>query len=189
MRVVAGTYGGRTLTAPKGDHARPTSDRVKESLFAILRADLQDAVVLDLYAGSGALGLEALSRGARHATFVDRNPKSIAAVRANLRALGVPAEAASVVRSTVMAWLNGRSPAEAACDLVLLDPPYDTPDASAAMQTLGDHAALADDVTVVVEHARSADIADVYGRLERTRTQRYGDTSLSFFRRRQHDTP
>ncbi|MAF12598.1 16S rRNA (guanine(966)-N(2))-methyltransferase RsmD [Candidatus Poribacteria bacterium] len=181
MRVVAGTYGGRTLTAPKGDHARPTSDRVKESLFAILRADVPDAAVLDLYAGSGALGLEALSRGARHVTFVDRNPRSIAAIRANLRALDVPAEAATVVKSPVMAWLNGPSPTEPTYGLVLLDPPYDTPDASAALQTLADHAALSDQVTVVAEHARNANIADVYGRLERTRTQRYGDTSLSFF--------
>jgi len=161
MRVVAGTYGGRTLTAPKGGHTRPTSDRVKESLFAILRDEVCEAVVLDLYAGSGALGIEALSRGARRATFVDRNPKSIAAIRGNLRGLRVAPEVVTVVKSTVNAHLSGPSPADDAYDLVFLDPPYDTPDAAATLHALGgDCESVADDVTVVVEHARDADIAE-----------------------------
>lgn len=185
MRVVAGVHGGRVLAAPKGGHTRPTSDRVKESLFAILRDEVVDAAVLDLYAGSGALGIEALSRGASHATFVDRSAQAIAAVRANLRTLRVPAEAVTIAKSTVMAYLNGSRADTPAYDLAFLDPPYDTHDTADVMAALGggDVPLLADTATVVIEHSRSAVVADVYGALERVSVRRYGDTSLSLFRR------
>ena len=92
MRVVAGTYGGRKLVAPAGSETRPTSDRVREALFSVLGATVDDARVLDLFAGSGALGIEALSRGARSAVFVDSSRKAIRAVKANLAALGIEAD-------------------------------------------------------------------------------------------------
>lgn len=133
MRVVAGTARGRRLVAPKGDLVRPTTDRVKESVFNALGSldVLQGADVLDLFAGSGALGIEALSRGARRATFVDDHPRSIAALRTNLAATGL-AERAQVVRADVLAHLA--APPGAAVDLpaaqdegpllVFADPPY-----------------------------------------------------------------
>ncbi len=121
MRVVAGLYGGRRLVAPAGSATRPTSDRVREALFSVLGTSVQGARVLDLYAGSGALGIEALSRGAASAVFVDHAPKAIAAIRANLDALGIEA---AVHRMEARAALRPPPTAAAAYDLVFLDPPY-----------------------------------------------------------------
>jgi len=121
MRVVAGRYGGRRLVAPPGSATRPTSDRVREALFSVLGAAVEGARVLDLYAGSGALGIEALSRGAASAVFVDRSARAIAAIRTNLEALDIEAE---VRRMEARAALR-TAPARAdAYDLVFLDPPY-----------------------------------------------------------------
>ena len=122
MRVVAGRFGGRTLVAPRGRSTRPTSDRVREALFSILGADLvEGAWVLDLFAGSGALGIEALSRGARHAAFVDSSPAAVAAIRRNLSVLGVEAE---LRRQDALAYLRSAFRDARQYDLVFLDPPY-----------------------------------------------------------------
>jgi 16S rRNA (guanine966-N2)-methyltransferase len=121
MRVVAGRYGGRRLVAPPGSATRPTSDRVREALFSVLGGSVQDARVLDLYAGSGALGIEALSRGAASVLFVDRSPRAITAIRANLKALGIDAD---VRRLEARAALRTASARADAYDLVFLDPPY-----------------------------------------------------------------
>jgi 16S rRNA (guanine966-N2)-methyltransferase len=120
MRVVAGMYGGRRLAAPAGSSTRPTSDRVREALFSVLGGSVQGARVLDLYAGSGALGIEALSRGAASVVFVDRSPRAVAAIRANLEALGIDAE---VRRLEARAALRASARGDA-YDLVFLDPPY-----------------------------------------------------------------
>ena len=130
LRVVAGSVGGRHLVAPKGP-ARPTTDRLKEALFASLgRHRIDDAVVLDLYAGSGALAIEALSRGAARAVLVDPDFAAEVAIRANLAALGFE-DPARFVRAPVASFLARRSP-EAPFDLVFLDPPYDTPSTDVA---------------------------------------------------------
>ena len=121
MRVIAGQWGGRRLQAPSGESTRPTSDRVREALFSILAPRIEGARVLDLFAGSGALGIEALSRGAAAATFVDSAAAAIRAVRANLEALGIEAE---VVRADARRFLGGASAAARQYDLVFLDPPY-----------------------------------------------------------------
>ncbi len=121
MRVIAGRWGGRRLAAPRGAATRPTSDRVREALFSILGDRVHDARVLDLFAGSGALGLEALSRGAATATFVDSAPAAVTAVRANLEALGGEAE---VRRSDAVRFLRAAPGQTRQYDLVLLDPPY-----------------------------------------------------------------
>src|SRR3954471_15019687 len=120
MRVIAGTDGGRTLKAPPGDATRPTSDRVREALFSILGPRTHDARVLDLFAGSGALGLEALSRGAISVTFVDDTAPAIKAVKANVQALSADAE---VRRQDALRFLAHASQAAAQYDLVFLDPP------------------------------------------------------------------
>ena len=121
MRVVAGSYGGRRLVAPAGTATRPTSDRVREALFSVLGDSVAERRVLDLYAGSGALGIEALSRGAAQAVFVDHSPRAIAAIRANLDGLGISAD---VRRMQARAALKTASARCEAYDLVFLDPPY-----------------------------------------------------------------
>src|SRR5258705_6830845 len=118
MRVIAGMYGGRRIAAPPGSRTRPTSDRVREALFSILGGRVQGARVLDLFAGSGALGIEALSRGAESATFVDDAPAAIKAVRANLGALKATAE---VRDSDALRFLGAASSGAAQYDLVFLD--------------------------------------------------------------------
>ena len=128
MRVVAGVYGGRRLTAPPGRATRPTSDRVREALFSIL-GDIAGARVLDLFAGSGALGIEALSRGASEAVFVESDARAAAVVEANLDALEI---AARVHRRDVFSWLETAAGGEEAFDLVFADPPY-----SSATRTAG----------------------------------------------------
>jgi 16S rRNA (guanine966-N2)-methyltransferase len=119
LRVVAGEFRGRRLQTPEGETTRPTADRVREAVFSIL-GDVSGLAVLDLFAGSGALGIEALSRGAAAADFVDDDPEAVAAIRANLDMLGV---AATVVRRDALTFLAG---AAAQYDLVFCDPPYDS---------------------------------------------------------------
>ena len=120
--MIAGRFGGRRLTAPAGRATRPTSDRVREALFSTL-GDVEDARVLDLFAGSGALGIEALSRGAARATFVDSAPAAVRAVRTNVEALGL-SDAAEVRRQDARAFLRTAQKAHHEYDLVFLDPPY-----------------------------------------------------------------
>jgi len=122
VRVIAGRLGGRRLAAPAGRSTRPTSDRVREALFSLL-GDVGDARVLDLFAGSGALGIEALSRGAASATFVDSAPAAVRAVRANLDALGL-SDGVEVRRQDARAFLRAAKKASHEYDLVFLDPPY-----------------------------------------------------------------
>jgi 16S rRNA (guanine966-N2)-methyltransferase len=119
MRIVAGAYGGRRLAAPAGRSTRPTSDRVREALFSILGAEaVQGARVLDLFAGSGALGIEALSRGAAESVFVDSDPRAVAAIEQNVETLGANGR---VHRRDALAWLKA---ADGTFDLVFADPPY-----------------------------------------------------------------
>jgi 16S rRNA (guanine966-N2)-methyltransferase len=172
MRVIAGTYGGRRLHAPPGLDTRPTSDRVREALFSILGERVGDARVLDLFAGSGALGIEALSRGAREATFVDNAPAAIRAIAANLEALGADA---TVVRAEARRFLGGASHSGRSYDLVFLDPPYRLAasiggDLSAALA-----AVVASGGTVVAESDRRARL-EIDLPLENER--RYGDTLI-----------
>ena len=121
MRVVAGAYAGRRLAAPRGDRTRPTPDRVREALFSIL-GPLDGLRILDLYAGSGALGIEALSRGAREATFVDSDAAAVRAVRSNLERVG--SDRGRVFRADTLSFLRGAARHEDRWDLVLIDPPY-----------------------------------------------------------------
>jgi 16S rRNA (guanine966-N2)-methyltransferase len=170
VRVVAGEARGRRLQAPPGTLTRPTLDRVRESLFnALVSLDaIEGAVVVDLFAGSGALGIEALSRGARHCTFVDRDAVARRVVEANLAATGL-ASRATVSGGDALRWLAG---AAGPVDLVLLDPPYATDDATWA-QLLAGVAAVAPEGVVVIETDRELALEDGWGVL---RQKRYGDT-------------
>jgi 16S rRNA (guanine966-N2)-methyltransferase len=178
LRVIAGSAGGRRLVAPKGG-ARPTTDRLKEALFSMLRPErIVDATVLDLYAGSGALAIEALSRGAARAVLVDRDATAETAVRANLLTTGFE-DQARFRRSPVAAFLAAPI-AEAPFDLVLLDPPYDTPaqEVEAALAALAAGELVALDATVVVERPKSGEPLTLPDRWRIEKERAYGDTLL-----------
>jgi 16S rRNA (guanine966-N2)-methyltransferase len=149
MRIVAGAAKGRRLVAPTGDDVRPTADRVKEALFSSLQPLLVGASVLDPFAGSGGLGLEALSRGAARVTFVERSNAALTALRRNIEAVGL--DGAVVVTGDTAALLRGEGLPGAPFDLVLLDPPYRLPKAQLASLLADLVAHLAPGATVVVE--------------------------------------
>lgn len=171
MRIVAGAWGGRRIAAPAGRDTRPTSDRVREALFSIL-GPLDGLRVLDLFAGSGALALEALSRGAARAVLVERDPAALRAIRANVEALGAPAE---IRRRDARAALGQAREAGETYDLVFLDPPYRRAAALAAELADVLPAVLAPGARVVCESDRRAPLElGLPVRDER----RYGDTLL-----------
>jgi 16S rRNA (guanine966-N2)-methyltransferase len=174
MRVIAGELGGRRLKAPRGRATRPTSDRVREALFAML-GDLAEARVLDLFAGSGALGIEALSRGAAEAVFVERDALALRALRANLDALALGAPRASVRANDALAALRSARRDKETYDLLFIDPPYSQardwgPELTTALPSL-----LGPAARVVVESDRRAPLQ--LG-LELDRERRYGDTTI-----------
>ena len=174
MRVVAGRLGGRRLRAPLGRDTRPTSDRVREALFSML-GPLDGERVLDLYAGSGALAIEALSRGAASATLVERDAPAVAVIRANLEALALGPEEAQVVAGPAQAALRDASRRGDTYDLVLLDPPYR--DAATLGRELSQAlpAVLAPEARVVAESDRRTPLE--LG-LPVVRERRYGDTLI-----------
>ncbi len=177
MRVIAGTARGVELKHPQGS-TRPTSSRLRESLFGILEAaDLDWSSVVDLYAGSGALGIEALSRGAGHCTFVESSRRACAVIRDNLRLTGFE-DASTVVARPIERW---RPDERAAFTLVLADPPYDDPDAWRSIEeAIG--ATLAEHTTMVVEHAaRQTAPATLTGR-PLWRDRRQGDGVVAIYR-------
>ncbi len=182
-RVIAGTAKGIRLTAP-GPGTRPLADRVKQTLFAVLEPELPDAVVLDLFAGSGAAGIEALSRGAARAVFVEKDGGAARVVGENLRRANL-AGRGEVVRRDAVAWLA--DPAGAAAggpfDIVLMDPPYaDTEALVQALELVGGF--LTPDGVVIAKHFwREAPPAQT-GLLASVRERRFGETALTFYRRR-----
>jgi 16S rRNA (guanine966-N2)-methyltransferase len=167
MRIVGGKYGGRRVVMPKDTRVRPTADRVREAWMSILGSELEGAQVLDLYAGSGALGLEALSRGAATATFVELNPPSLHALEQNIASLGV-ADVVTVHRADAMRFAE-RLPL-GAFDVVLADPPY-TADHAARLVALFRRHPFARILSV--EHRSDLE-------LDGGRTRRYGDTAITF---------
>ena len=175
-RIIAGTAGGRRLVVPSGRSTRPSSDRAREGLFSSLQSltDLEGATFLDLYAGSGALGLEAVSRGAASATLVEDDPRALAAIRSNVDALGL---AATVVDVDVARFL-GQEPSP--YDVVFLDPPYDL-DVDPVLAALLPW--LAEDAVVVVERRTRGSRPTVPAGLREERSRRYGEATLWYFSR------
>jgi 16S rRNA (guanine966-N2)-methyltransferase len=181
-RVIAGTARSIRLDAP-GPGTRPLADRVKQTLFAILEPDLRDARFLDLFAGSGAAGIEALSRGAANATFVERDAGAIRAIRANLERTGFGGDdRATVIRADVLGWLRDADrAARAPYDLVLIDPPYDdSATLAAALEAVS--AVLAPRARVIAKHFWRTTLPPLVGLLASERERRFGDTALTFYR-------
>ena len=183
MRVIAGTYRSRPLAAPKGLDTRPTSDRLRETLFNVLAPRIEDAVFVDLYAGSGAVGIEALSRGAREAIFVENAEPALKAIRQNLASLGIKGGYAIEQRS-VHAALKRLAAAGRTTDIVFLDPPYaGASEYENTLSLLGNECAslLAPNGIVIAEHIKKFELLDDYGELHRYRQLKQGDAALSFF--------
>jgi 16S rRNA (guanine966-N2)-methyltransferase len=185
MRVIAGTLRRRTLDAPAGMTTRPTSDRLRETIFNVLAPRIEGARFLDLYAGSGAVGIEAVSRGAQNVIMVERAAPALKIMRGNLEKLGLRS-GVRVEAVSVTAFLKKLRPESTAFvfDIVFLDPPYDAQDEYAlALGLLGGDASrlLAKDAVVIAEHRRKEKLEDRYGTLGRTRVLEQGDAALSFY--------
>lgn len=185
MRVIAGTLRRRTLEAPAGLSTRPTSDRLRETLFNVLAPRIEGARVLDLYAGSGAVGIEAASRGAASVVVVERAEAALRVLRGNLEKLGLR-RGVRVEAAGVGAFLRRIRPGKSAMcfDIVFLDPPYEAAEEYAlAMGLLGGGASglLAEGAVVIAEHRRKQKLDDDYGVLRRMRLLEQGDAALSFY--------
>jgi 16S rRNA (guanine966-N2)-methyltransferase len=181
MRIVAGLAKGRRIEAPKGMDVRPTTDRVREALFSSIAFRLQGALVLDLFAGTGALGLEALSRGAAAAVFVDGARRSIEIIRRNIAACGFGSQSKVIERDALVALHQLKSLGHI-FDLVFLDPPYQGPMLEKALHALDKEALIAKDALIVAEHPTEKPPSLPSG-LSITSTKRYGNVALSFVQR------
>jgi 16S rRNA (guanine(966)-N(2))-methyltransferase RsmD len=182
MRIIAGRLRSRALEAPAGLATRPSSDRLRETLFNVLAPRIEGRAFLDLYAGSGAVGIEALSRGAAQVTFVERAPAALKVLRANLARLGLT-EGFRIHAESVKSYLR-RPRIGAGFDVVFLDPPYDAAEEyAAALGLLGGASAgmPAAGAVVIAEHRRKERLEERYGSLKRTRLLEQGDAALSFY--------
>ncbi len=184
--MIAGSARGVRLRAP-GAGTRPLADRVKQTLFAILQPDIDGARFLDLFAGSGAAGIEALSRGAASAVFVEKDPGATAVIEANLRAASLFGPEALVVRAEALAWLARRSSSDRPFDLVIVDPPYAETDVlTRTLAALGaDDAPLSPGARVVAKHFWRDRPPERIGLLASERDRRFGETALTFYRRKE----
>ena len=186
MRVIAGKYRGRNLKSPSSAQVRPTSDRLRETLFNIISAKVEGRRFLDLCAGSGAVGIEALSRGAQHATLVDQSRKMSELIKSNLELCRIPAKEAQVFISDALAFLrntNKRSAGIKSWDLIFFDPPYAV-DYLPVLELLGSNSDLLNnDGVLVVEHSSKKNLPEMLDGLIRTRVLKQGDSSLSFYQK------
>jgi 16S rRNA (guanine966-N2)-methyltransferase len=184
MRVIAGTYRSRQLLAPRGMQTRPTSDRLRETLFNILAPRIEGSRFVDLYAGTGAVGIEAISRGATHVWFAENAEPALASLKQNLSALKI-GRGFTLEDRGVGAMLQRLSKLAEPVDLVYLDPPYEAEDEySGTLNFFGSvrgRAILAPHALVIAEHSSKAKLAMRYGGLEHTRLLKQGDAALSFF--------
>jgi len=187
MRVIAGEYRSRQLAAPRGMSTRPTSDRLRETLFNVLAPSIVGARFIDLYAGSGAVGIEALSRGAEFVLFAENAPPALRAIRENLAALKIAAGYRLEERNA-MAALEAMLKRGENADLIFLDPPYQAEaEYSRILELLGSErgaALLSEGGRVIAEHSAKDQLAEKYGSLERVRLLKQGDAALSFYERR-----
>jgi 16S rRNA (guanine(966)-N(2))-methyltransferase RsmD len=180
MRVIGGKARGRRLKAPKGRALRPTGGRVKEALFDILPHDLTDRRVLDLFAGTGALSLEALSRGASEALLVDFSRAAAKTIQENAESLGF-SDRSTVWAAPALQAIRRLSRKGESFDLIFLDPPYERGKVGETLRALGNAGILRPGGVVVVEHSVREPVARQFGALILTDQRRYGTTSLSFF--------
>ena len=187
MRVIAGIYRSRILKSLKGQALRPTSDRLRETLFDVLGSAVSGSRFLDLFAGTGAIGIEALSRGAKEVVFVENHPSAAALIRRNLESLGIQSGATVLAMDALRALekLSTRQRRDAmGFDFIFLDPPYAAAnDYVRVLESLGSGNLLAPGGVVIAEHRRSFDLPEEAGALQCYRILQQGDAALSFYRR------
>lgn len=185
MRIIAGKYRSRLIHSPKGVELRPTADRVKESLFAILTTFIVDKAALDLFSGTGNLGIEALSRGAKSCVFVDNNPRCIASIKENLESLGIK-EGVEVVLKDGFKYINAAAAGGIGFDLILLDPPYYNDMIKKTLILLDNYIIINTSGFIVAEHYQRDDLPqpDDLKNLVLCRQEKYGGTILSFYKRK-----
>lgn len=181
MRVIAGRAKGRPLKAVPGDATRPTTDKVKEALFSMIGPFFDGERVLDLFAGTGGLGIEALSRGAGSAVFVDASPRSIEVVRRNLEAAGMTGQA-EVYRNDAARAVKALERKGASFDLIFLDPPYAMEDGDRLLAEIAERGLAAEGAVAVLEHASSRSYPERFERFERFKFAAYGEAALSIYR-------
>jgi len=183
MRVIAGHFRSRPLTAPKGLDTRPTSDRLRETLFNVLAPRIAGSVFLDLYAGSGAVGIEAISRGAQETIFVEKADLALRAIRTNLASFGIQGNY-SLETYSVAAAIKRLAAANRTVNIVFLDPPYgEVGEYTSTLNLLGGEfrRLLMPDAMIIAEHLKKLNLAASYGALNRFRTLKQGDSALSFY--------
>lgn len=181
MRIVAGIYGGRRLVAPKGRGVRPTLERVREAVFSALGERIVGARVLDLFAGTGALGFEALSRQAASVCFVESSPKSVDAIEENVAKLGVDREAFEIMAVAVEQGLSRLAKMGRQFDVVFMDPPWESGYYDETLMQLALTGIVKPGGLVVVEHSRHHEPAHVFRKLVMERNRRYGDTCVAYY--------
>jgi len=193
MRIIAGTYRSRQLKSLKGMALRPTSDKLRETLFNVLGELVVGARFADLFAGTGAVGIEALSRGAREAIFVEKHPPAAALIQKNLESLEIRKGARVLPLDALQAlkrMAEEPSAASARLDILFVDPPYaEVEQYKNVLSFLGSANLLAENAVVIAEHQRSLDLQESFGKLERVRVLRQGDAALTFFRFRPPSLP
>jgi 16S rRNA (guanine966-N2)-methyltransferase len=182
VRVIAGKYRSRTLRSLKGQRLRPTSDRLRETLFNILGSTVRGSTFVDLYAGTGAVGIEALSRGARYAIFVEQHPPAVALIRRNLESLEIGAEA-EILGMDVARAIERLEARHVHAQFVFADPPYAAySEYESALEALGESSLVAPEGRVIVEHLRKRELEERVGDLELARVVEQGDAALSIYR-------
>ena len=182
MRIGSGRFRGRKLHAPKGQETRPTGARLKKSLFDVLGAELENVRVLDLFAGAGALGLEALSRGAAEVVFVEKGRRAAEAIHKNIDELGLVGYTELRVLA-VRSALRGLSAEDRSFDLVFADPPYRSHELEELLEALGESGLVTQDGRVVVEHHHKLELRQRYGVLELTRQLKAGESCFTLYAR------
>ena len=181
MRIVGGDLRGRRLLAPKGRGVRPTLEVVREAVFDTLGPRVAGAAVLDLFAGSGAMGLEALSRGASHVTWCDASDRAVAAIRENASRLSIAAGRFSILQMPSQLAIRRLEGEGARFDAVFVDPPYDAALYEETMLGLSIARVVVEGGTVVVEHSRRFGVSACYGDLSLARDRRYGETCVAYY--------
>ncbi len=185
-RIISGSLKGRSLKTLSGNNTRPTADRVKEAMFNIIQGKLPGSLVLDLFAGTGNLGLEAISRGSIMAVFVEKEPKALAVLRDNCKALGCT-DNTLIMPMDVMKAIRSLREKGYTFDIVFMDPPYNRDLEAPVILALSEFRIVKDDGLIVVEHMTTDSQSDTTGVFIRFDTRRYGNTSISFYRKDRSD--